>query len=136
MSTAPQRTANLYEVHGHHLHVTFSTNSIAGQPQFFYHDAQQALSFQGDDIRSVDTEIGTLVTVTIFKTIDSGSTSFTLIVPRVNLDQAISVPIVTEGITTLHRFSIVPALNHGQTELYTVVRLTGTASAVDFFSAK
>jgi hypothetical protein len=52
-------------------------------------------------------------------------------VPRVNLDQAISVPIITEGITTIHRFSIVPALNHGQTELYTVVRLTGTASAVD-----
>jgi hypothetical protein len=80
----------------------------------------------------VDTEIGTMVTVTIFKTIDSGSTSFTLIVPHVNLDQATSVPIVTEGITTLHRFSIVPALNHGQTELYTVVRLTGTASAVEF----
>jgi hypothetical protein len=80
----------------------------------------------------VDTEIGTLVTVTIFKTIDSGSTSFTLIVPRVNLDQATSVPIFTEGITTLHRFSIVPALNHGQTELYTVVHLTGTASSVEF----
>ena len=132
MSTAPQRTANLYQVHGHHLQVTYSTSSIAGQPQFSYHDTQQSLSFEGDAIRSVDTEIGTLVTVTIFKTIDSGSTSFTLIVPHVNLDRGSSVPIVTEGITTLHRFSIVPALNHGQTELYTVLRLTGTASAVDF----
>jgi hypothetical protein len=132
MSTTPVRTANLYQVEGYNLHVSYSTSSITGKPQFFYHDVQQTLSFESDAIRSVDTEIGTLVTVTIFTTIDSGSTSFTLLVPRVNLDQATSVPIATEGITTLHRFSIIPALNHGQTELYTVVRLTGTASAVDF----
>jgi hypothetical protein len=132
MSTAPVPTPNLYQVHGHNLHISYSTSSITGQPRFSYHDAQQTQDFEGDAIRTVDTEIGTLVTVIIFKTIDSGSTSFTLIVPHVNLDQATSVPIVTDGITTLHRFSIVQALNHGQTELYTVVRLTGTASSVSF----
>ena len=132
MSATPGRTANLYQVHGHNLHISYTPTSIAGQPRLTYHDAQQTLNFEGDAIRSVESEIGTLVTVTIFRTIDSGSTSFTLLVPHVNLDQAASVPIVTEGITTLHRFSIVPTLNHGQTELYTAVRLVGTASFVAF----
>jgi hypothetical protein len=132
MSTAPTRSANLFQVHGRHLHITYSTTSFIGTPQFTYQDVHGVQDFQGDQIRSLESEIGTLVTVTIAQTVDRGGTSFTLLVPRVNLDQAPSVPISTEGITTLHRFSNVPAFNHGQTELYTVTRLTGTASAVEF----
>jgi|ERR1041385_3872538 hypothetical protein len=134
MSTSPQRVPNLFQVHGRHLHVTFSTTSINGQPRFTYQDAHGSQSFEGDAIRSVESEIGTLVTVTIARTVDSGSTSFTLLVPNVNLDQDISVPITTEGITTIHRFSIVPAFNHGQTEIYRVDPLRGTASLVDFLT--
>jgi len=93
---------------------------------------RSGLHFTGDQIRTTTTEIGTLVTVTIRLTVDAGSTSFTLLVPHVNLDQGRHAPIVTEGITTLHRFSIFPPANHGQTELYTVIPLTGTAQAVVF----
>ncbi len=74
------------------------------------------------------------MTVTIRPTIDSGSTTFTLLVPTVNLDMDTSAPIHTIGITTQHRFSIIPALRQGQTELYRVTRLTGTASAVQFLT--
>jgi hypothetical protein len=80
----------------------------------------------------LDSEIGTLVTVSLVRTVDTGSTSFTLVVPHVNLGQAAQVPITTQGITTLHRLSPVPVLNEGQSEISTTVRLTGTASAVNF----
>lgn len=132
MSTSPQRVPNLYQVQGRHLHVTYSTTSASGQPRFTYQDAHGTQSFEGDAIRGTETEIGTLVTVTIARTVDSGSTSFTLLVPRVNLGQDASVPITTEGITTIHRFSIVPAFNHGQTEIYRVDTLRGAARAVEF----
>ncbi|HXM57214.1 MAG TPA: hypothetical protein VOB72_17575 [Candidatus Dormibacteraeota bacterium] len=132
MSTSPQRVPNLFQVHGRHLHATYSTTSANGKPQFHYQDAHGSQSFEGDAIRTVETEIGTLVTVTIVRTVDSGSTSFTLLVPRVNLGQDTSVPISTEGITTIHRFSIVPAFNHGQTEIYRVDPMRGTASAIQF----
>jgi hypothetical protein len=68
--------------------------------------------------------------VTIVRTVDSGSTTFTLLVPQINLGQTNSAPISTEGITTIHRFSLVPAFNHGQIELYQVERLSGTAQFV------
>lgn len=125
---------NFYQLHGHHLTVSYSSSGIDGKPHFSYQDTHKTLSFTGDEIRTVDTEIGSIVTVTLQLTVDSGSTTFSLLVPTVNLDDRTqqSGSITTEGITTLHRFSLIPALNRGQTELYNVTRLTGTAQFVLF----
>jgi len=125
-------TPNLYQLHGHHLHITYSTSSIDGKPRFQYHDPFQTLQFSGDQIRTLESEIGTLVTVTIRLTPDFGSTSFTLMVPQVNLDQSSQSHVKTFGVTTLHRFSIAPQLDTGQIEHYTVAELSGTASLVAF----
>jgi hypothetical protein len=124
---------NMYQLTGGHLHVTYSTTSINGKPHFTYEDGNQTLSFTGDQIRQTKTEIGTLVSVTIHMTVDSGSTAFSLLVPTVNLTSLSSpATIHTIGITTAHRFSVVPAANQGQTELYTTTELSGTASVVVF----
>ncbi|MGH3773227.1 MAG: hypothetical protein ACRDRW_17835 [Pseudonocardiaceae bacterium] len=128
----PVKTPDLFQLQGGQLHVTYSTTSFGGKPQFFYQDALRTLTFQGDQIRTVNTEIGTLVTVTILTTVDTGSTTFTLLVPTVNLGLATSIAISTEGITTIHRSSPIPVFNLGQTELYTVTPLIGTASFVAF----
>src|SRR5579884_1438443 len=101
MAKQPTKTGkkpNLYQVSGDGIHVTYSTSGFDGKPHFSYQDATRNESFTGDGIRTVQTEIGTLVTVTIRLTIDSGSTSFTLFVPNVNLRFGDSVPITTEGI--------------------------------------
>jgi len=123
---------NLYQLQGHHLHVLYAASGIDGQPHFDYQDAHQTLHFKGEEIRTVELEIGTLVTVTTRLTVDSGSTSFSVLLPRVNLDQTQQAHITTEGITTLTRLSLVPQFNKGQTQLYTVTRLTGTAQLVAF----
>jgi hypothetical protein len=108
------------------------TTSIDGKSHFAYTDGHRALFFEGDAIRTLQSELGLLVSVTIFQTVDTGSTSFTLLVPAVNLDESNQTPIATEGITTTHHFAIDPIFNHGQTEHYTVVQLTGTASLMNF----
>jgi hypothetical protein len=80
-------------------------------------------------------DLGQVVSVTLVFTPDLGSTTFSLLVPRVQLagpSGVSSVPVSTDGITVHHRFSLVPALNHGQQDLYTVTRLQGTASHVFF----
>ena len=123
---------NLYELSGEGIHITYSTTSFAGPPLFTYQDANQSKQFMGDQIRTVETEIGTLVTVTTFLTVDSGSTTFTVLIPQVNLRSADSVSISTEGIATVHRLRIVGPPLQGQTEVYTVYALTGTASFVFF----
>src|SRR5579883_3230649 len=76
---------NLFELHGHETHITYSTTSTAGKPQLVYRNNEQNYSFSGDEIRTQDSELGTLVSVSLVRTIDQGSTSLTLVVPSVNL---------------------------------------------------
>jgi hypothetical protein len=133
MPSLPTIMPNLYRLQGHNLRITYSTTGIDGKPRFHYQSAIQSLDFSGDEIRALDSEIGMLVTVTIHLTVDSGSTSFTLLVPRVNLGNSNhNAYINTFGVTTLHRLSLVPALDQGQTELYAVTTLSGTAALVHF----
>ena len=132
MATATERTPNLFELHGDCLAVTYSTGSVQGTSLLTYQDAHRSLRFAGDDIRSVETEIGELVSVTLATTPDLGSTTFTLLLPAVNLATSDTAPVDADGVTTIHRSSIAPSLLHGQTEISQVSRLTGPARAVEF----
>lgn len=123
---------NLYQLQGGPIHVTYSTTSIDGQPHFSYQDPHQTLFFKGDDIRVTETPLGRLVTVIIRRTVDTGSTSFSVVVPAVNLEKSHSAHVNTLGITTVHRFSVIAAFNRGQTELYHTTALAGTAQFVYF----
>lgn len=125
------RHPNLFELSGDGIHVTYSTSGFDGQPHFSYHDAHQAKQFIGNQIRTVQTEIGTLVTVTLVLLVDAGSTTFTALIPTVNLRTSDSVHITADGVTTLHRTSIIGP-PQGQSEFYTVHRMQGTASLVAF----
>jgi hypothetical protein len=126
--------ANMFSLAGGGLQVSYSTTSIDGRPRLTYQDSLRTLNFQGDEIRTtMESDLGTVVSVTIVRTIDSGSTTFSLLVPRVNLPVPFgSVAIRTYGITTHHAFSIVPGQNQGQRDFYTVTALQGTASNVAF----
>src|SRR5947209_4211298 len=129
--TAIDKKPNFYELSGDGIQVTYSTTSFEGQPHFNYHDANGSKSFVGEQIRTVETEIGTLVSVTIHLTVDAGSTSFSILIPHVNLRIGTSVAITTYGITTFHKFSIFGAPN-GQAETYTAHSMQGIAAEVFF----
>ena len=88
------------------------------------------MAFYGDEVRTVEVpDLGTVISVTIVETVDTGYTSFSLLIPDVDLptDQS-SVFIHTEGITTVHRI-FVALIGHPQSETYTVSSLNGTATA-------
>jgi hypothetical protein len=130
---ADNKKPNIYHLQAPGLHVTYSTTGIDGKPHLSYQDAHESLNFAGNDIRTLQTEIGTLVSVTIRRTVDAGSTTFSVLIPDVNLAATgASAPIHAESITCIHRFSIIAAFNQGQLQNYTPVMLTGTASAVVF----
>jgi hypothetical protein len=81
-------------------------------------------------VRTVEVpDLGTVISVTIVETVDTGYTSFSLPVPDVALpaDQS-SVFIHTEGITTVHRI-FAALIAHPQSKMYTVTPLNGTAAA-------
>src|SRR5947207_15362025 len=55
------RKANLYQLQGHHLHITYSPAGFDGQPYLIYPDVHQTLNFSGNAIRTTNTEFGKLV---------------------------------------------------------------------------
>jgi hypothetical protein len=122
--------ANLFQLSGGGRHITVALNGIDGKPHFTYQDAHQTLTFKGDEIRQLDGDLGLVASVSIRRTVDQGSTSFSVLLPHVNLPGEQTVPIRTEGITTVHRFSIAPAFDTGQLDTYTVTSLHGTAAHV------
>jgi hypothetical protein len=122
---------NQYQIHNNQLHISYTTSGLHGKPHFHYQDATQSKDFSGDEIRTETTDIGTLISVRIHLTVDFGSTSFSVLLPNVNLRKGQSVPINAVGITTIHRSSLFPPLNHGQTQLYTVTALSGAAHFVE-----
>jgi hypothetical protein len=118
----------IWNLSGGGIQVSYST---AG-PNLHYHHGPTIRDFTEDQIRVVEVpDLGALVSVTILLTVDSGSTTFTVFLPRVNLPAPPAlpalVPVTTEGVTTVHRFSLLPPLQHGQQEFYTVTPLQGTA---------
>jgi uncharacterized OB-fold protein len=87
------------------------------------------MDFNGDEIHKVDVpDLGTVVSVTLSRTVDTGFTTFSVILPYIELPGTInaSAPIQSEGITTIHR-AFAGAIGHAQREVYSVRRLHGTA---------
>lgn len=126
---------NQYHVRGGGISVAYYPDGFGpiregrGPLHLVYQDAFRSLAFYGEEVRIVEVaDLGTVVSVTIVETVDTGYTSFSLLVPDVDLptDQS-SVSINTEGITTVHRI-FVALIGHPQSETYTVTSLNGTAA--------
>jgi len=123
---------NLFELRGGGIKVTYSTSSFDGKPRLTYEDQKISLIFQGEEIRSLDTEIGLQLTVTLEQIPDLQTVTLTLILPMINL-QGNEGRFRTQAITTTHRTSIGgPDLVKGALQLYRVRPLRGIARTVVF----
>ncbi len=123
---------NFYVITGAGIKIAYSTSSLGGSPLLTYKDLQRTLTFQGDEIRHSDSEIGQQVTVTLEKIPDLQTVTFTLLLPTINLDEP-EIRFRTIGIITTHRTSIGgPDLVQGVLQTYRVKELRGTAQRVTF----
>jgi hypothetical protein len=124
--------ANLFELGGGSIHVTFSSTSVLGGPILSYRDPQRSLSFKGEDIASEETALGKLITVTLESIPDARTVTFTLILPIVTvMSQSAGTQIQVPGVTTIDlttRTTTGPQL--GPQKLYEVVNLRGTAQFI------
>lgn len=127
----PIESPNLFTLSGGGLTVSLALSGIDGRPHFSYQDTHLSQSYSGEEITLEETALDTLASVTLVRTIDFGDTTFTLLVPRVNLLGAASHVIHTVGITTMHRTTIA-GLGHGQLTTYHTTRLYGSAAQVQF----
>jgi hypothetical protein len=128
------REPNLFVLHNYGLQVTLATTSLTGQPQLTYNDAAQARQFTGEEITFADTVFGRLASVVLTSVPDLGTTTFSLVVPTVNLPTSGAQPISTIGITAVHRTTIAGP-PPGQSTTLHVAPLRGTADQVAFVAA-
>jgi hypothetical protein len=75
----------VYQLAGDGIQITYTVSNTNGEAQFDYQDAQGSRTFTGNQVNTGQSPLGTLVTVFLLQTIDSGSTTLTLVVPGVNL---------------------------------------------------
>jgi len=78
--------ANVFNFNSSHIHVSYATGALGSKAGLTYQDAHQSLQFGEQDLRKVVTDLGEEVTVTLRLTVDVGSTTFTLLVPKVALE--------------------------------------------------
>jgi hypothetical protein len=120
--TSPSIQANDFTVTDEQTTMSFATTSLTGKPTFSFKSGQTHLQLTGDEIRTVDTEFSTLVTVTIGGEGDAGVSTVTLFVPTVTVPPATgAVDIDTIAVLTEQRRPG-PAHQH-----YEALDLHGTA---------
>src|ERR1051326_2838671 len=106
----PNIQPNEYTLHGYNVKISFLSSGFQNQPSFAFEDGQKTLKFRGNDVRILETEIGTLVSVTLELTVDVGSTSYSVLIPSINLgDPATERNFQTVGIKTVHKTPLVPS---------------------------
>lgn len=127
---------NQYELQGEGVRVSYSTTSISGKPQLSFTKGRKTINFTGDDIRLSDTAIGSLVTVTIAADPDKSSTSFSLLLPAIQLAKESSKQSFRAvGITTTNKTTIAGPPT-GVQQTYKLIQLRGTAQQVKFAAQK
>jgi hypothetical protein len=113
------------------LKIDYETTSFIGQPTLNLTQSPGPIRhFAGSQIRRVNTEIGTLVTVTTHLTVDAGSTSLSVLIPAITLaNTSDHKTLSTEAIITTHTGPLsVPVT--GVHETYHFVPLKGEANFI------
>lgn len=111
--------------------VDYETSGLFGQPLLNLTQGPGPIRhFSGSQIRRTETEIGTLVSVTTHMTVDTGSTSFSVLIPAISLSGISDKKnFGTEAIVTTHTgpnsFPV-----QGVHEKYQFIALKGEASFI------
>lgn len=125
--TQQNNEPNGYSLAGDGIQITYTVSNTHGEAQLDYQDAQGGRTFTGNQINSERSPLGTLVTVFLLQTVDMGSTTLTLVVPGVNLQNTTEQPIETFAVVTTNLFSILEMRKPRQTQVSHVYALRGMA---------
>jgi hypothetical protein len=126
--------ANLFDLRNLTLKINYSASGSDGKPHLSYHKGNIQLNFRGSQIRRKETDIGTLVSVTLKTVPDLYSRVFSLLLPQVNIpENGSEVAVNVKALETTVKTSIAgPDLVSGQVQAYKVYSLIGKARSVVF----
>jgi hypothetical protein len=122
--------ANLFELSGETLQISFGSSNLLGGPGLSYRDQTSNQSFQGEEIQILETALGEEITVTLESIPDLRTVTFTLVLPIVTvLQQSHGTCIQTFGVTTTNPTTIAGP-PPGPQKQYSVALLRGNAQFI------
>jgi hypothetical protein len=126
----PQQSdlATMFLLTGGDLKISYYINED-NSSELDYQDSQGSQTFQSDHLHIQQSAIGTLITATLNKSADTGTTTFTLVLPNVKLGGQTKQPLETFGVIT-QDFSSDSRV--GSQLTYRVVSLQGTGEYTDY----
>lgn len=95
------------------------------QPTITYQDSDQTLTFSGDQIRTQQSDMGPLVSVTLLPSVDAGATILTILLPTVHMGDMGQQPFETFAIVS-KSFGMLPGV--GASQVYNVMQLNGVGT--------
>ena len=111
--------------------VDYETTSFIGQPVLnLTQSPAPTRHFAGSQIRRLNTEIGTLVTVTTAMTVDTGSTSFSVLIPAITLTATSDQKAFSTDAIVTHHTGPNSVPQTGVHETYQFIPMSGQASFV------
>lgn len=120
--------ATMFLLSGGDLKISYYINED-NSSELDYQDAQGSQNFQSDQLHIQESAIGTLITASLKKSADAGTTTVTLILPSVKLGGQTKQPLETFAVIT-QDFST--ASRAGAQLTYRVVTLQGTGQYTDY----
>jgi hypothetical protein len=132
---APSTTPNQYDLQGPAINLSYSGSSLTGRPQLTLKKGRKTLTFSGDDITVLGTQVGTLITVSVAAIPDQESTTFSVLLPAIQLSNKAKQSFNTIGLTTVHKTTIAGPPK-GVQQTYKTVALRGSAQHVEFLAQR
>jgi hypothetical protein len=131
MAAAPTERPTLFELTDDYTQISYSTSSITGEPRFTYTGPKGEHSFAGEQISTLETALGTEVTVTLESIPDLHTITLTLLIPDILLEAGGEAQFDTFGIFTTTATTIAGP-PPGPAQTYEVIALNGVAKHVIF----
>jgi len=123
--------ANHFELRRGRKRITYDATSFAGQRQLTYDNGTESRTFIGDDVRSEESALGTLLTVVLKVIFDGPKDFLTLVLPEVLVEsgkpEKLSTPVIFH---TVQGSIAGRPLNPGPVQTYEEKTFRGTASFV------
>jgi hypothetical protein len=124
---------NVYELSGDDTQITYATTGADGKPTFSYSGTKGERSYSGDEIGTLDSALGTEVTVTIDDIADLHIITLTLLIPEMWIAPHSGLEVRTMAIFTTKEEPITaPVGLPAAREQYAVIALDSEGELVDF----
>jgi hypothetical protein len=95
---ADQSSANQFTLKGHHIEVKYTLGSTPGIPVLHYKEGSVSRDFKTNEITVDQTALGSLVSVPLSRSVDTGGTTFAFFLPNIEVTRGQAADFTTVAI--------------------------------------